>query len=430
MNTRLLGSLARHCDKHHARITVLILLTVVIAGFFYSQHLGDEFTFPDEKAYFQLAGNLATLGIYSEDGQHSNVFWPPGHVLLMTPYRAAGFNARGLRVVNFCYLAAAIYLLGRFLRKHHSATASIFATGICAVYPILFYAAGTLYPQVTGSLLLISILSLMCGTIRPVLRLPILGGLTGLLILAIPVFLLIIPLAYLWALFSRTLTVRQVTVVAIVAGIVVGSWTIRNYVTFREFALVSVNGGANLLIGNSKNTTPGGGVMTDISDYQADTVGMNLFERDRYFMKEAVLYATSHPGRTAKMYFLKFLNYFNYRNELATEGASSWKKDLILLLSYGPLLLIFLLRFTLFRRYRPHKHELLFALLYVGAGLVYAIFFTRIRFRIPFDMLMIATCSIWVGGLIDSLKPLDPDRRDRRADSRGSPVVAGNRRSR
>jgi len=404
MKIRVLGTLAAHCEKQHGRITVLILLAVVVAGFFYCQHLGDELTFQDEEAYYQLAGNLATHGIYSKDGQHSMAYWPPGSVLLMPPFRAAGVTAQALRIVNFCYLAAAIYLLGRFLKKHHSATSSVLAMGICAVYPILFYAAGTLYPQVLGSLLLICILSLMCSDVRLVLRLSFLGGLTGLLILTIPVFLLIIPLAYLWALFSRSLTVRQVAAVSVVAGLVVGSWTIRNYVTFGEYALVSVNGGTNLLLGNSKNTTHGGGVLVDISDYVAETAGMNPFERDRYLMKEAIRYAMSHPGRTAKMYFLKFLNWFNYRNELATAEASSWRKDLILLLSYGPLLFIFLLRLALFRRYHLQQHEVLFVLIYVGAGLVYAIFFTRIRFRIPFDMLMIATCSIWAGGLIDSLR--------------------------
>ena len=134
----------------------------------------------------------------------------------------------------------------------------------------------------------------------------------------------------------------------------------------------------NLLLGNSENTTPSAGTNTDISKYYrvAEDEDMDEFEKNRYFTKEAIAYAISHPGRTLTMYFGKLLNHFNFRNELKTESASS-TRDLIMLLSYGPLLLLFLVRLALFRKYPLNKHEVLLAVLYVIGGMMYAVFFTR-----------------------------------------------------
>jgi hypothetical protein len=57
-------------------------------------------------------------------------------------------------------------------------------------------------------------------------------------------------------------------------------------------------------------------------------------------------------------------------------------------------------RVVLWRRFPFAGLELLLLWLYIGGGLAYAVYFTRIRFRLPFDWLLIAMDAIFVSQLL------------------------------
>jgi hypothetical protein len=71
-----------------------------------------------------------------------------------------------------------------------------------------------------------------------------------------------------------------------------------------------------------------------------------------------------------------------------------------MLFTYGPLMAIFLLRLLLIKQAKATPVEILFILLYLLSALVSAVFFTRIRLRLPFDYLMIMVVAITLDGLI------------------------------
>jgi hypothetical protein len=81
---------------------------------------------------------------------------------------------------------------------------------------------------------------------------------------------------------------------------------------------VSTNSGENLLVGNSENTKPLDGRNVDISSYESVARAMDEVERDRYYRDQAIQYILGHPLESSKMYLLKVVNYFNYRNNLVT----------------------------------------------------------------------------------------------------------------
>ncbi|MGB6122822.1 MAG: hypothetical protein WBG80_13005, partial [Bacteroidota bacterium] len=83
----------------------------------------------------------------------------------------------------------------------------------------------------------------------------------------------------------------------------------------------------------------------------------------------------------------------------------SFEKDAAMLVTYGTLLVFVLLRFLLFRRYQVTDLEKLLFFLYISNAFVQAIFFTRIRLRLPFDFLLISLAAAFVARL---LKPSDP----------------------
>jgi hypothetical protein len=188
--------------------------------------------------------------------------------------------------------------------------------------------------------------------------------------------------------------------VIIILGIISvnGLWTIRNYEVFHTIVLNTTDGGVNLLLGNNENTTPNAGVNADISLYQDVVIrnGMRAADADRFYRDQAVQWVVNHKLEAAKLYFLKFLNHFNFRNDLGTSSESSLLRDLIAGFTYLPLLAVFLVRLARFQRYKISKFEWSLILLYISWGLIMAIFFTRVRYRLPLDQILIALDSLFI----------------------------------
>ncbi len=179
--------------------------------------------------------------------------------------------------------------------------------------------------------------------------------------------------------------------------VVVAPWTLRNCIEFHAFIPVSANAGENLLLGNSENVHPLAGANTDISPYQREARGLDEVQRDRLFRERAKEWILENPRSAFTLYAGKVINYFNYRNKLVTKSEASRAKDFVLLVTYYPLLLISLLRLGAARRMGLTPAELLWYSLYFGNALLSAVFFTRIRFRIPYDFLLLGIAAVFLG---------------------------------
>jgi hypothetical protein len=182
----------------------------------------------------------------------------------------------------------------------------------------------------------------------------------------------------------------------------VAPWTVRNYVRFETFIPVSTNSGYNLLLGNSENARPNSGVNVDLTRYTLPAERMNEVERDDYFKRNAVRWVVEQPLSALRLYARKVLNYFNFRNQLATSSESSSSRDLVMFITYYPLLALSIVRLFFRKRYTLSKREVLLYIFYFGNAFLSAVFFTRLRFRIPFDFVLIAIASIFLGNLARS----------------------------
>ena len=169
---------------------------------------------------------------------------------------------------------------------------------------------------------------------------------------------------------------------------------------------VSSNGGVNLLLGNTDGTGAGTGTNVDILDRvgEADRAGYDEIERDAFFRDEAVEWITEDPVRAARLYVAKVLTTFSIEQDLATEEQQPSHLATVLLgATYLPVLLLFLLR-PLFRRAAP---------LQTGEGFLIAVFwanvlatavaFTRIRFRVPLDPLMVIVAAGLVAAWLERI---------------------------
>jgi hypothetical protein len=110
----------------------------------------------------------------------------------------------------------------------------------------------------------------------------------------------------------------------------------------------------------------------------------------------------NHKGQALKLYVLKVLNHFNYRNNVYTRTETSAARDLVMLLTYGPLLLLFIIRLLIMKQVRPTSTETLLIVLYIAAAFFYAVFYPRIRYRLSFDFLMIIVVARFLGHLLQS----------------------------
>jgi hypothetical protein len=165
---------------------------------------------------------------------------------------------------------------------------------------------------------------------------------------------------------------------------------------------VSTNDGVNLLLGNSPHATAGSSRNTDISSYEAIAVQRKFGEvtLDRYYTQQALLWAKDNPGRAATLYAEKVANNFSFTDDLVTSGQHSSAQDLISGLTYYPILLLALARIALFRRFPLHPTEKLLIGVIAVNVLLLAVFFTRLRFRVPLDGLTIVLAASTVTHLL------------------------------
>jgi 4-amino-4-deoxy-L-arabinose transferase-like glycosyltransferase len=423
-------------DIHAQRIAYWAAGLYALAGTLYAISLGGTLRYYDEQVYVQLAHTLVDKGIYSLNGADSTAYRPPGYPFLLAAVDRLGGGIVVMRLLGVVALAGAVLLAYRLGARVHGRVAGALAAVIMAAYPLLVFTAGTLYPQVHAMTLLLlglewSLVALeRAGAKR--IAYAIGAGLSwGLMILAVPTFMLsvfAIGVFLLWRCRPAAWKVLPALVVA--TAILPGAWCARNAAVLHAFIPVSTNNGINLILGNSDGVTAGGGRVGDISAYEdrARQQGLSEVELDRYYQHAAEDWIKAHPGKAATLYAEKVLNNFNYHNELATGGQNSTMKDLISAASFYPLLLLFALRLAYWRRLRPL--EKLLILLVLGNVLLLAVFYTRLRFRVPLDGLMLISSAAMLAELARRFAQRDKEIEAPAASGAGhqppvSPAVPG-----
>ena len=396
-------SIILFAERHDRAIIALILVMVMFAGTVYSIHLGDRLRFADEIEYNLLANNLVKEHQFRLGWDEPTACRAPGLPFAMAPMVWFGAGIVHLRILNFLFFAISIFLTYRIVKRQSSRFSGVLAAVIVLCYPVLFYTAGTFYPETLASTLFLMVVYLLLGSEISAWRFLVTGLIAGFLVLASPLFAPILVILAIWYWISKKPR-KLIGPLLFGLGIflVVGAWTVRNYSVFDSFVFISTRSGYTLRIGNNADTTPSS-CANDIAYMQEATElakTMSEPQIDKYFKAKAVEYILDNKAQSAKMYFLKFLNYFNYRNELSTKSESSTLRDLIMLFTYGPLLLLLIIRLILSKRYNLLSMEKLFVLLYVSHAMLTAVFLTRIRYRVSFDFLIIIIVAIFINSVL------------------------------
>lgn len=377
----------------------LLLFFYLLAGVIYSTVLGPVVRFSDEAIYLGISANILHGLGYSIDGVHLTAWRAPGYTYFLVLIRSLGGGFFWIRVVQFFLAGATILLISRICSEKQRPGSLLFATVFVMCYPLFFYTSGTLYPQTLSAFLFVLALAFTLITSRGWVLNMVTGLAFGALILTVPTFLFTLFVLVGTAWWLKILRWRDVGVILIAAFLTVGSWTLRNAICFHQFVPVASNSGLNLLVGNNATTTPYAAAAEPIvGDYlmYVDRNGMDEFAGDRYYRDTALAWIKGHPDDAITLYFEKVLSFFSVVNVYSpeTHGEISPWKQIVMGISYVLLLALVCWRLVEVRRFPLISREKLFLMVYVLTAFTSAIFFCRIRLRLPYDYLLIAVITL------------------------------------
>jgi hypothetical protein len=283
----------------------------------------------DATFYHQIATRIA-------DGHGYTWLWPDGVVtyaahypvgypaLLGLFYRVAGAEVGVGMWVNAIVGAAGAAAVHRLVLRGGGERRAMAAGVLAALHPaLLLYTPALMTEGVVASMMALAALAAVRVRERSSWgRLVVLGVVVGLTTLIRPQALLVAPLfaavALAPALRGRASLPRGlggVVVVTAAALLVCAPWTLRNCARMDRCALVSVNGGWNLLIGASEGAT---GTWAPVEVPDACRTVFEEAAKDQCFGREAHKAIAADPLRFARLVPAKLAATFDY------VGAGPW----------------------------------------------------------------------------------------------------------
>jgi 4-amino-4-deoxy-L-arabinose transferase-like glycosyltransferase len=391
------GAAVGWLDEHAPRIALVAVVLSLVAAGGYALVLGDSLRYLDEQVYVDLTRSMSAGLGYSADGVQATAYRPPGYPFLLLPvYWLTGGSVPAMRFVGVLALVGCVWLSYRVGRRIGSPAVGAVAAVVMACYPLSIYTATALYPQLPALFLLLLLIE--CGLLATTTTgrrfgWVLVAGLSGgLLAVTVPNFAVSVFIVVAWLGWrNRRAAWKVAAAILVVVAVIPGLWCVRNAVSLHAFVPVSTNDGINLLLGNSEHTTAGSGTSVDISRYDQEAKDRRLDEVgiNKFFSESAVDWITTNPGDAAVLYAKKVANNFAYSSEMATAGQGNRTADLLLALTYYPLIALAVWRLLAARRRPLTGEEKLAAGLIVLNLLLLAVFFTRLRFRVPLDGLTI-----------------------------------------
>jgi len=368
-------------------ILIVFILIHILFSIFYFIKEGNTLRFYDEFDYYKISSNLAEHGMFAKYASSPTAMRSPGYPFFLSLIFRFSKSILLIKIIQLIlYYFSAFFIFKLAFKISQNRNISFIAGFLFLIYPPILFTTNTVYPQLLYLFLFLGLILILFNKNLNWINLLIISIINGFLILINPIHLLFFPfMIYLILLkkerlFSR---IKKTVFFVLISFLVFFPWMNRNYKLFHNFALTST-GGINLLLGNNPNTTPNAGINVDITPFIDSEIiqDFNEMKKDNYYKKIALEFIKENPGYYLGLYFKKFLNYFNYRNQLATVSESSVFRVTINAVSW--FFILFFVIISVFNKDINIRENLLLFLIFLQSCLFYSFFFTRIRFRIPY----------------------------------------------
>jgi 4-amino-4-deoxy-L-arabinose transferase-like glycosyltransferase len=349
--------------------------------------------------YYLLAVNLAEGWGFSFDGLTPTAYRTPGYPALLTLFVGLGWEGllaiRVFQALLGTLLVWVVYALGvQFLSQR---TALLAALGT-ALYPLLIYITGWIYPETLFLLLFWAGLLCLARVVdRPGWVWPLLaGGLIGLAVWVQPQAWVTLPLMLLVGLVAKWEkgSLKRILVAVLVLGLVLLPWLGRNTLVFGGWVGLTSSCGSEFYAGNNPQSQGG-------SAWVAPQEGMTELESDRVLQARAWDWIRGNPGEALVNLgrkLVKFLSPIEFGTRASDFGALGWVINAI----YAVFLLL-----AGWGAYQVRRHPitLILVTVFLAYLLTALVFYGGSRVALPAAPALILLAS---AGLADLLPRLNP----------------------
>jgi hypothetical protein len=315
----------------------------------------------------------------------------PLYVYLQVPFLFFGLGERGIQIMNLLFLQAGCFVLYSLFQRFTSPGITLLIFTALSFYIPFWILSYTLDPNSLNLLLLALTIDLLyvLSTVPSNRGWIQLGILIGLQMLLRPDILIGGVLFAVWLLFwNRSRSAWQGMAIALlISSAIVAPWTLRNYLTFHKFVLVSANSGMNLFEGNNPVATgefsanpptpESQTLFAKVSEYQSTHDGIDI---DRYRFQLAEQWIFAHPSEVMMLDLKKIWYHWFGRPIMGEQFHYQYQGMANAFRIAGVIMLLF----GLYGLYciRNNKFRSLLLVVFFYSTLVSAIFFVQSRHRI------------------------------------------------
>jgi 4-amino-4-deoxy-L-arabinose transferase-like glycosyltransferase len=392
--------------------TVIICFLILLAAF--AVRFGYILTrpvvplWPDEFYYLEAAQNL-----YSGEGYRVHdaptAYHPVGYSLCLSLLHFAGFNSVfAFQVAQVFAFLLVLFVLYRFCRILFDEKVAFVAIFLGAFYPYWIFTPARLLPTTFVTLfLLLATFFLYKKKVNPSQVNAVLAGFCfGISVLMKSTALIVFMSALVWYFYTSREAIKHrltaITILITLMVVVLAPWLYRNSLVFGK-PLLGTNFGYNLWLGSHADANLHSSVNQRAipeSLQKQLSQALNEAERDRIFLNAALREIARSPGE-AFLGFLKKSVYFWRPDPSPTTGKHFHATSLrwISILSVTPLLVFAL--FGFYSALRKDNFDLyLFVIYIVAFTLVHALFFPKVRFRLPVDIYLFMPAAYFIKHII------------------------------
>ncbi|HNS72823.1 MAG TPA: glycosyltransferase family 39 protein [bacterium] len=358
----------------------------------------------DSSTYHSIATNLLAGRGFSQDGINPTLFVAPLYpFFLAAVYRVAGVHPLLVELLQVLFGVASAFLAWLITRARFGRMPGLIAFVLVLFLPELMVINTYLYTESFFIFLfLLAIWLAMRALEGPSAGALALAGLAGGLATLTRGVTMLLPLVLLLAFLLRRRGVlpslRHTLLYALFFALPIVPWTMRNYHTFGAAVPIAVGSGDVLWTGNYRPHDGRYSYDKTMAVMDSMTAGLNQVDRDELLTGEALKHIKADPPAAAGLGVKKFFRFWFW----VYEGAPSGMKreggglvQLILALSYYPILLLFCAGVWLSRR---RWRELAFIHLVLGYYMaLHVVMLVVPRYRIPVLPLLIffAAFAVW-----------------------------------